>query len=126
MRHLVILSASACVACAAAGDAITADYFTATIKPILAKSCVECHGPAKAKEDLRLDTPEGIRKGSHDKTVLVPGKPAESLIYTLSATSSKEDRMPPKGDPLSAEQLAALKRWIEAGAPMPEAAPAAK
>ncbi len=126
MRHLAILVASSCIAVAAAGDAVNADYFTSTIKPILEARCVECHGPKKAKEDLRLDTPAGIRKGSHDKVVLVPGKPAESLIYSMAATANKDDRMPPKGDPLTADQLAALKRWIEAGAPMPEAAPAAK
>lgn len=35
-------------------------FFEARIRPILASSCIECHGPKKASGGLRLDSKAGI------------------------------------------------------------------
>jgi len=42
--------------------------------------------------------------------------PSESLLLELVSTHDKDDRMPPKGDPLSSAEIALLKAWIEDGA----------
>ncbi|HEY1378477.1 MAG TPA: hypothetical protein VGF55_16885, partial [Gemmataceae bacterium] len=44
-----------------------------------------------------------------------PGDPDKSRLFTLPA-HKEEPKMPPKADPIPADQLALLKRWIEQGA----------
>ncbi|MGE0606988.1 MAG: PSD1 and planctomycete cytochrome C domain-containing protein, partial [Pirellulales bacterium] len=47
---------------------------------------------------------------------IVPGKPDKSeLLHRISSTE-EGIRMPPEGKPLSAEEVANFRRWIEAGA----------
>src|SRR6188474_615974 len=60
--------------------------FDADIKPILAAHCVKCHGPAKQKGGLRLDTREQALGGGNSGAVIAPGKSAESkLIHAVAA-----------------------------------------
>lgn len=92
--------------------------FAKTIQPILEKSCIECHGPDKDKGDLRLHTKETAFSVEH---VIVPSKADESeLIKRVSLPADHDDIMPPKGDPLTKEEIAALKAWINEGATWPE------
>jgi mono/diheme cytochrome c family protein len=87
------------------------------IHAILEARCTSCHGDTKQKAGLRLDSPEWLAKGSHDGAVVVAGQPAVSKIYTMAALpEDHEDRMPPKGERLTAEQLTLLKQWIAEGA----------
>ncbi len=48
---------------------------------------------------------------------IVPGKPAESLIYQRMTSTDPEQQMPPpdSGRKLTAEQIALVKTWIEQG-----------
>ncbi len=90
--------------------------FERDIRPLLHARCIECHGPEKQQAGLRLDTKAGAMKGS----VIVPGKSSESeLIRRVSSTDSAE-RMPSKGAPLTAREIALLRAWIDAGATWPE------
>lgn len=85
---------------------------------IIDSRCIECHGPAKQKAGLRLDTPEWVQHGSKDGAVVVAGKPADSKLYTMAALpADSDDRMPPKGERLTEAQLTVFKTWIAAGAP---------
>ena len=97
------------------GHSAGPDY-TRDIRPILAKRCMNCHGPdaAKRKADLRLDTKEGLLHPD----VLIPGKSAESELIKRLLTSDPEEVMPPpgKGDPVTAEERQLLQAWIDAGA----------
>jgi len=47
--------------------------------------------------------------------VVVPGNGEGSLLYQMVAGTT-EKRMPPKGEPLSAEDVATIKSWIDSGA----------
>ncbi|MBE7498157.1 MAG: hypothetical protein HS117_24730 [Verrucomicrobiaceae bacterium] len=99
--------------------------FEKEILPFLNKKCVDCHrapyeenGRKKEpKAGLRLDASWAILKGSENGPVLTPGAPDKSAIYE-SVTLPKDDdaHMPPKGDDLTAEEIAVLKKWIEEGA----------
>jgi mono/diheme cytochrome c family protein len=95
--------------------------FSRDIRPILANTCLLCHGPdAKArKADLRLDTREGAIALHEGKAAIVPGKPAQSELFRRITTADRDDVMPPAktGKKLSKEQIDLLKRWIEQGAP---------
>jgi mono/diheme cytochrome c family protein len=97
--------------------AADAPTYAKTIQPILADRCYSCHGPEKQKGDLRLDSPEAIKKGGKNGAVLTPGDPAKSSLYSLTLLpAGDDDRMPAKGDPLTSAQTDALRDWIKAGA----------
>ena len=91
------------------------EFFRSKVEPILIGRCLDCHG-AERKGKLDLRTQATAMKGGEDGVVIVPGKPDESLLYDY--VSSKE--MPPK-KPLSAAEIAVLKRWIADGAYYPNA-----
>jgi mono/diheme cytochrome c family protein len=96
--------------------------FARDVQPILAKRCIECHGATKQRGGLRLDSAEGIRAGGATGEIVVAGKSAESpLIHHVGAVNNAA-RMPPKGDPLSPEQIGVLRAWIDQGAKAPVAA----
>ncbi|HYV32019.1 MAG TPA: c-type cytochrome domain-containing protein [Candidatus Binatia bacterium] len=93
--------------------------YAADIKPIFEKSCFKCHGPEKQKAKLRLDSLPAALKGGEDGEILVPGKSAESLVViAVARLGDEDDAMPPadKGDPLTKEQVALIRAWIDQGA----------
>lgn len=94
--------------------------FERDIRPLLQQRCVECHGEKKQKGELRLDAKSFAFKGGHDGPAIAPGDLAQSPLYQRLITTDDEERMPPKGDPLTPSQIAAVKAWIESGAAWPE------
>lgn len=91
--------------------------YSAEIEPILEEKCYRCHGDDKVKGGLRLDSPGSIMSGGDGGTVLVPGKPIDSLLYLMTTYPEDDpDYMPQKGEGLSQTEQTLLKNWIEAGA----------
>lgn len=90
--------------------------FSRDIRPLLAKSCLNCHGPDEAKReaDLRLD----VRDMAIATKAVVPGKGAESEMIARLLTKDPDEQMPPpgKGEALTPEQVALVRRWIDEGA----------
>ncbi len=88
------------------------------IQPIFDQRCVSCHGPNRADKQLRLDSYEGVMRGSEGGAVVVPGSPASSvLLSTVDGTATGSSRMPPTGPRLSDVEIQNIRVWIEAGAP---------
>ena len=120
MKHLSAL----CLTGAALGlSSWAADpvNFTRDIKPILEVHCLSCHGAEKPKGGLRFTTRAKAIEGGDEGTSLVPGKPAESPLYTTTILPADHDlAMPPKGERLLKEQTELLRLWIEQGADWPE------
>jgi hypothetical protein len=97
--------------------AATEATYVKDVQPILVDRCVSCHGPEKQKGDLRLDSPEAIRKGGKNGPILFAGNPGKSTIYSLTLLpKGDDDIMPAKGDPLTQQQTDAIRDWIAAGA----------
>src|SRR5438552_5135509 len=96
--------------------------FARDIQPILAASCVRCHGPRKTEGDLRLDTPEGLHKAGDSGAVVVAGDAKGSLLYQLLIATDPDKRMPRRRRALAPAQIEAVQRWIDQGAPWPEGA----
>jgi mono/diheme cytochrome c family protein len=104
--------------------------FVKDVQPLLAKSCVVCHGAdpkgKKPKGKYDLTTKDGaMTSGEHKGKNIVAGKSEESLFYTtlLHAVGKDDDevgRMPYKKDPLSDAQIKMLKAWIDQGASWPD------
>ncbi|MFN7924890.1 MAG: PSD1 and planctomycete cytochrome C domain-containing protein [Bryobacteraceae bacterium] len=81
---------------------------------ILAKRCASCHGAAKISGlDLR-DRASALRGGSRGPAI-VPGKPAESLLFAAISGAGKLE-MPPGKEKLTAGEIEALRAWIASGA----------
>lgn len=107
-----------------ASSASAAVNFEKEILPFLTKKCIDCHkapfeenGKKKEpKAGLRLDASWAIVKGSENGPVLTAGAPDKSAIYESVMLPKDDDgHMPPKGDDLTKEEIALLKKWIEEG-----------
>ncbi len=120
-RLATLATLVACLSLSAAGLADgppTAVDFEHDIAPILLRHCSGCHNASEKSGGLSLM--------SHD-AALAAGKSGEPAIKPRDTDSSyiiarlEAGEMPPKGKgkPLAAAEIAALKRWIEAGAPWP-------
>jgi hypothetical protein len=93
--------------------------YTQDIKPILSRRCATCHGAVKQKNNLRLDTAALAIKGGDAGPAVVPGDLEGSLLLDAVQGTNGVRRMPPEGEPLSAEQIELLKKWIAGGAKAP-------
>ncbi len=84
---------------------------------ILEEQCFRCHGK-KDKGELRLDSrAAALGAGESGELAIVPGKPDTSELMRRISSEDEDERMPPKGDGLSADEVAKLREWIAAGAP---------
>ncbi len=115
MRLLLVLlfiglAARACSPCYAADTAIAATA-------ILERRCVSCHDAAGKKGGLSLVSRKELLAGGESGQLVVPGKPAESLL--LDYVTGDKPLMPKDGPPLTAEEIAALKLWIAEDAAWP-------
>ncbi len=96
------------------------DYFQ-TIKPLLTRHCVSCHGADKPKGSLRLDTGAAALRGGDSGPALSPGKPTESLLLqVINGEHASIDRMPYRRPPLDPEGIGQLSQWIVDGALVPK------
>ncbi len=92
------------------------------VQPLLKKRCYGCHGPAVQMSHLRLDRRANLLAGGESGVAAIePGHSARSLLIRYVSGSDAKLVMPPKGPRLSAEDVALLKEWIDAGAVMPGA-----
>lgn len=88
--------------------------FAASVAPIIQERCATCH-IEDSKGGLSLDSLENALAGGKKGPDIIPGDSASSPLYLMVAGQA-EKRMPPKGEPLSDEQIATIKQWIDAGA----------
>lgn len=96
------------------------DYFK-EVRPLLETRCHDCHQGGKAQGGLRIDDHESMLSGGEsEEPAIVPGKVDESALIERITSRDEAVVMPPKGDPLSNEEIALLKRWIESGAAWPQ------
>lgn len=91
-------------------------FFEAKVRPLLAEHCFECHGDAKQKGHLRLDSRESVLGGGESGAALIPLKPEESLL--LQSVRYESFEMPPSGK-LPDSAVAIFEEWIRRGVPWP-------
>ncbi|QDU38618.1 Planctomycete cytochrome C [Maioricimonas rarisocia] len=100
--------------------AATIDYVR-DVRPILQKHCYECHGEDDQSSSLRLDIrSEALKGGDLYGASIVPGKAAESPLIQFVSDEDADLQMPPDGEELSADEIAILTRWVNAGAEWPK------
>ncbi|QDU69111.1 PSD1 and planctomycete cytochrome C domain-containing protein [Engelhardtia mirabilis] len=90
------------------------------VRPILARSCLPCHGfdPSTREAGVRLDTFDGatFERPHGLGAAIVPGDPDFSVLVEKVRELDPRDRMPPEGEPLTEGEIELLERWIEEGA----------
>ncbi len=94
--------------------------YTASLKLTLKNKCYSCHGGLAQEGGLRLDTVALIKQGGDSGPAIDEKSPLESLILQRVQATDDDFRMPPDGEPFTADQIESLKRWIKAGAVGPE------
>ena len=87
---------------------------------IFEQHCLDCHGEFGSYTDALLIKHANLIE---DRAV-IPGQPDASELYLrLFGDTDTGSQMPLGQDPLDAETIATIRRWIEAGAPDWEAIP---
>lgn len=95
--------------------------FANDVAPVLVNQCLACHNARTAKGRLSVETFQSLMKGGESGPAVVPGDSASNLIQLVESGD-----MPKDGDPLPADQVALLKRWIAQWAKLDEGKPADK
>src|SRR5262249_48073155 len=97
------------------------ELYEKQVRPLFASRCVGCHGEKRRQAGLDLRSRAGMLQGGESGPALVPGSADRSLLYRLA---SRREMPPRKGGHLTDAELALVRRWIDAGAPVPaEASP---
>lgn len=105
--------------------------FSEQIRPLFNRNCTGCHGGVKEAGGLSLLYKESAYGKTDHGIGIVPGKPEESMIYKVitnppevfdkkKGKMHRLELMPMEKDPLTKEDVALIKRWIEEGAPWEE------
>ncbi|MFO0340157.1 MAG: DUF1553 domain-containing protein [Acidobacteriota bacterium] len=80
------------------------------VEPVLEARCVVCHPSGSGAGDVSLGRYEEVMEAG----IVTPGKPEQSLLLRLVEGAAA--RMPKSGAKLKAEEVAGIRKWIEAGA----------
>ena len=88
--------------------------FQKDIQPLLKNKCSRCHSGHEAKGGFSINTRTTLLDGAK------PGDSAGSLLYQLITSKDPDERMPSKGEPLAAKEIALIKTWIDEGIAWPE------
>ena len=94
--------------------------FSRNIAPILARRCTACHNTRTPGGRLNLNSFAALLKGGDSGPSLTPHDAEDSLLLTMVQDGS----MPKDADPLAAEEIEMIRRWVEVGAPLDAAASA--
>lgn len=96
--------------------------FKRDIQPILAKYCLECHGPERDASSYRVDRWPIIHDGGeYGVPAIVPGEPDSSFLIQVLEGGSEDLTMPPDGhEAPSPVEIQRLRSWIKSGAEVPQ------
>ncbi|WP_428305764.1 PSD1 and planctomycete cytochrome C domain-containing protein [Lacipirellula sp.] len=90
--------------------------FAHEVIPLLQKHCASCHTNGTYKGGMSLDTRESLL----DSGMVEPGDSSASYLIDLVTSDDPKMQMPPKGERLNADEIAVLRRWIDAELPWEE------
>ncbi len=86
--------------------------FSDEISPIFHQRCVACHNARNSQGRYNMATYNAIHAVGESGHAIVPGDPDASRLVQMIEDGS----MPYDADPLSDEQIALVRRWVELGA----------
>jgi tricorn protease-like protein/mono/diheme cytochrome c family protein len=91
--------------------------FLKDVAPLLVRNCIACHNPKKSESKYVMTTFAALAKGGQqgEGMTLEAGDPDASHFVELIRPDGTP-RMPYKQDPLPADQVALIERWVTQGA----------
>jgi WD40 repeat protein len=89
------------------------------IEPILVNKCQYCHSGNLKEGKLDLASYDTLMNGGKRGKPILPGKSADSLLVQLAGKTQKPTMPPKSEEPLTPEELALIKLWIDQGAKAP-------
>jgi WD40 repeat protein len=92
------------------------------VEPILVNKCSFCHSGNVKESKLDVSSYETLMKGGKHGRPIVPGKAEESLLYKAAGKTARPFMPPKNEDPLTPQELALIKLWIDQGAKAPAGA----
>ncbi|MGD9647412.1 MAG: c-type cytochrome domain-containing protein [Pirellulales bacterium] len=94
-----------------------APSFKNEIAPIFVARCMACHGQQEPKGEYQLHNYESLMKGGASGSAMVAGQPDDTELVRLIESDDADERMPNEAEPLTADEIALVRRWVAAGAP---------
>jgi len=91
------------------------------IDPIFRNKCIVCHSGKELKGKFDASSYASVLKGGKSGSVIIPGKSADSLLIKLAGKTMKPTMPPKDEEPLTPQELALLKLWVDQGAKPPSA-----
>ena len=91
-----------------------AEFFSHEIRPIMERTCWNCHGDAVKSSGLDLSSREAALEGGNRGPAIVPGNAEESRLFRQLA--GLEGPQMPLGVPLEEEEIEKFRTWINDGA----------
>ena len=98
----------------------TAPDFDRDVAPVLLSRCLECHRKANPSGGLSLETAADQRRGGDSGPALIPGNAPSSLLLTRVLAAEMPPPMNGHDRPLPQPEMDVLRRWIDAGAVVPD------
>jgi hypothetical protein len=94
------------------------EFFEKHVRPVLIARCFECHSSdaRNVEASLLVESRHALLAGGDSGPAIIPGDPNKSLL--VEAIRYQFVEMPPK-QKLSDEEIAAIVKWVEMGAPWP-------
>lgn len=102
------------------GSPVVAVDFTKDVYPILKSNCLKCHKDGKEKGDFNVQ-PDKLGNHIGSGLAIIPGRASSGLFMKVIQSDDPDNRMPPKGSPLSDREILVLKKWIGQGAELESA-----
>ena len=97
--------------------------FHKEVAPIFKARCLNCHGPQQQQGGLRLDEKAfALQGGLSGKKLVDPSADVSELMRRVTSDNPTVV-MPKEGGRLSDQEVAVLRRWVDARAPWPEKTP---
>ncbi|MSU78878.1 MAG: DUF1553 domain-containing protein [Gemmataceae bacterium] len=93
-------------------------FFADKIAPLLKKHCHSCHNPERTRGGLDLSTRDTTLIGGDKGPAIIAGDSSKSLLFHM--IRGPQPKMPQKGIPLTANEIALFARWIDGGAAWPK------
>lgn len=98
--------------------ALPGSFYAVRVAPLFRDHCIGCHGEARQKAGLRLDSFAEVMLGSRHGAVVRPGDARHSELFArVSLPPSDDKAMPPSGKtPLTDDEVTVVRLWIAGGA----------
>src|SRR6056297_923250 len=100
---------------AASNHAVGDEHFREHVAPVLQRRCLSCHDDQQRKGGFSLQSAEAAMEGGYIES----GDAEASHLVSLITPADGKAAMPKNADPLSQEEIDAIRNWIDQGARWP-------